>query len=329
MLSNQHFYHRIIRKMVVSFGTMFNNVKLVRYNQAGTTEIERINVPIVYANKEKFYKRITEDPNLANQTLTVLPRMAFEMTGISYDPLRKISSQIDLYEKRSGTKLNRIKMTPYNFDFNLSLFVRNTEDGTQIIEQILPYFSPDYTISVDFVSMDGLVLDVPIVLESVTQQSDYEGLPEPTRTMSWDLGFSMKGYLFGPMSEVSVIRKVTANIYDATFEASELKKLHLNNGSGNYKTGELVYQGGGLEDATASGFVRYWSNTQNTLVVYDTSGLFQANSNVIGFVSNTKYNLNTLDLNPNQLVNITVQPDPLAANSNDDFGFTTTITELI
>ena len=329
MLSNQHFYHRIIRKMVVSFGTIFNNIKLVRYNQAGTTEVERINIPITYANKEKFYKRITEDQNLANQTMTVLPRIAFEMTGLSYDPLRKISSQIDIYEKRSGTKLNRIKMTPYNFDFNMSIFVRNTEDGTQIIEQILPYFSPDYTISVDFVSMDGLILDVPIVLESVTQQSDYEGSPEPTRMMTWDLNFSMKGYLFGPMSEVSVIRKVTANIYDSTFQSSELKKLNMNNGSGNYKVGELVYQGRNLENATASAFVRYWNDTQNTLVVYDSTGVFQANSNVMGVITNTKYNVGSLDLNPNQLVNITVQPDPSTANSNDDFGFTTNITEYI
>ena len=282
---------------------------------------------ITYANKEKFYKRITEDPNLANQTMSVLPRMAFEMTGLSYDPLRKLSAQIDHFEKRSTTKLNKIKMTPYNFDFNLSIFIRNVEDGTQIVEQILPYFSPDYTISVDFINMDGLVLDVPIVLESVSQQTDYEGSGEPTRTMSWDLGFSMKGYLFGPMSDVSVIRKVTANIYDDTFHSSELKKLYMSGGSGNYKVGEIVYQGSGLEDATASGFVRYWSNTQNTLVVYDTSGIFQANSNVIGFLSNTKYNVSALSLNPNQMVNITVVPDPPTANSNDDFGFTTTITE--
>lgn len=331
MLSNQHFYHRTIRKMVVAFGTMFNNIKMVRYNQAGTTEIERINVPISYANKEKFYKRIIEDPNLANQTFTVLPRMAFEMTALTYDPLRKISSQIDLYEAREPSNLARIKMVPYSFDFNLSIYVRNTEDGTQIVEQILPYFTPDYTVSVDFgaPNMDSLILDIPIVLESVSYQPDYEGGSDSTRVLMWNLNFVMKGYLFGPISQVAVIKRASANVYDSTFETRDLKKMYLDyTGAGHFKVGELAYQGTNLDGATASGYVRSWNHTQNVITLYDTTGTFTTNTDLIGVVSNARYPVDSFDLEPNKIINIDVVPDPPSAEIGDDYGFTTTITEF-
>lgn len=326
MLSNQHFYHRVIRKMVIAFGNMFNNIKLVRYTQDGLTEIERINVPISYSNKEKFYKRITEDPNLANQTLTVLPRMAFEMAGLSYDPLRKISSHLNLYDNEGTTTGSKFKWTPYNFDFNLSIFVRNTEDGTQIIEQILPYFTPDYTVTIDFLNMDNLKLDVPIVFNSVTYNQDYDGLPDITRTLTWDLNFTMKGYLFGPISTVKVIKKVTANVYnDLPFTGTQ--KFNMSSGFGNYKQGELVYQGSSLDNATAKAFVREWANTSNTLFVYESSGTFSKNTAVTGVVSHAKYTLNTYEYGSQQLVNITVEPDPTSANVESDYGFTQTIEE--
>jgi len=326
MLSNQHFYHRIIRKMVVSFGNMFNNIKLVRYNQAGTIEIERINVPISYANKEKFYNRITEDPNLANQTLTILPRMAFEMTGLTYDPLRAISVNTELFDHQNSNTSRTVRWTPYNFDFNLSIFVRNTEDGTQIVEQILPYFSPDYTITVDYIGFDDLKLDIPIILDSVSQEADYEGLPETTRVLTWNLNFTMKGYLFGPISDISLIRKVTANTYD-TIMGDGSQKLLLSNGSGNFRAGELVYQGRTLETASARAFVSAWSNTANSLYVYDTIGYFEKNKEITGVITNSKYTLNTFNFGPNQLVNLTVEPDPLSANAETDYGFTETYEE--
>lgn len=312
--------------MVVAFGTLFNNIKLVRYNQAGTTEIERINVPISYANKEKFYRRITEDPNLANQTYTVLPRMAFEMTGLVYDPNRAISTQVDLYENLPPNSARKVKWTPYNFDFNLNIFVRNTEDGTQIVEQILPYFSPDYTVTIDYLSMDDLKLDIPILLNSVTYEPDYEGLPEPTRTLVWNLNFTMKGYLFGPISEVKIIRKATANVFD-NIPGDSTQSLTLSNGSGNYSSGELVYQGINLESADARAFVRSWSNTSNVLVVYDASGPFKTNNKIIGAVTNSTWNLNNFEYGSNKIVNIKVEPDPLTANANTAFGFTETILE--
>ena len=140
MLSRTHFYHRITRKLVVAFGTMFNNLQLFRYDKSGNVEIERITVPLSYASKEKFYSRITQDPTLNKEVEITLPRMSFEMTGITYDPLRKVSLINSLYSPSNN--FSAVKQTPYNFSFVLSIYTRNTEDGTQLVEQILPYFAP-------------------------------------------------------------------------------------------------------------------------------------------------------------------------------------------
>ena len=122
MLSSRHFYHRTTRKLVVAFGTMFNNLKLYRYTKDGDTEIERVTVPLTYANKEKYYTRITQDPNLAKQTLIDLPRMAFEMVSITYDPLRKISNYNELFSPgQDGNKITTVRAAPYNFAFDLNI----------------------------------------------------------------------------------------------------------------------------------------------------------------------------------------------------------------
>ena len=327
MLSDAHFYHRVIRKMVIVFGNMFNNLKLVRYNQAGTTEIERITVPLTYASREKFYKRISEDPNYTQQVQTILPRMAFSMDGLSYDPLRKISSQIENFGV-SNNKLKEVKPVPYNFDFNLHIFVRNTEDGAQIIEQILPYFAPDYTVTVDFFGMDNLELDIPIVFNSISVDENSEGDSESTRTIVWTLNFTVKGYLFGPVAEIKQIKKATANVYDNTFETNPLRNLIVGSGSGDFKIGELIYQGNSVEEAKTSAFTYDWIPNSNTLIVSGTSGKFDTNANIIGAVTGSRYVLVSYENNPNQLVNITVEPNPNTANAWDDYGFTTTIEEF-
>lgn len=330
MLSNQHYYHRITRKLVVAFGTMFNNLRLVRYDSTTNppTEVERINVPLMYASKEKFYQRITAAPDNYNPVNISLPRMAFEMNGISYDPLRKISTNVTQFAEGLPTGLKKVHMTPYNFDFNLYCFVRNTEDGLQIVEQILPYFTPDYTLTIDFVGIDDMKMDVPIVFNSITYDDSHEGDPESTRSIIWTLNFTMKGWMFGPISNVSIIKSSTANVYDNTFATNPLKQMVLEDGNGNYKYNELVYQGRALGQETASGFVRSWSNTSNAIVVYDTNGTFTIGDILYGSVSGASYNVASFSPAATQLVNINVKPDPATANNIDEaFGFITTITE--
>lgn len=302
---------------------------MVRYNNAGTVEIERITVPLAYASKEKFYKRITQDTELTREQQITLPRMAFSMDGMTYDPLRKISSHIDSFaEGTAANKIKRVKMTPYNFDFNLHIFVRNTEDGMQIVEQILPFFNPDYTLTVDFLSLDNLKLDVPIILNAVNYDDSYEGDMESTRTLIWTLNFTVKGYLFGPISSSNLITKANSSIYNNTFANNPLQKFVLwNTGTLDFKVDELVYQGNNLETATASGYVKQYIPTTNTVVLYDTTGVFKTNNYINGVVSNASYNIKSLDIVDPKLVLYTVEPSPNTANSTDDYGFTETIVE--
>jgi len=225
--------------MVVAFGTIFNDIKLVRYNKAGTAEIERITVPLSYAQKEKFYTRITQDPGLDRTVLITLPRMSFELDSISYDPLRKISNFNQTFLPSDASTVKSFKAVPYNFDFSLSIYVRNVEDGTQIVEQILPYFNPDLTLTGDVLGL-GQKIDLPIVLQSINSTVDSEGSPEITRMIIWTLTFTIKGFMYGPVSNTDIIRKVTANTYDSTYQTTELRSFTLNtapgaNGTGTFK----------------------------------------------------------------------------------------------
>jgi hypothetical protein len=323
-----HYYHRVIRKLVVAFGTLFNNMRLVRYDSSTMTEIERITIPLAYASKEKFYMRVQNSPDAMNPVNLTLPRMAFEMNGISYDPLRKVSNHSEMFAEGLPLGLKKVRYTPYNFDFNLYCFVRNTEDGAQIVEQILPYFTPDYTVTLDFVGINDMKLDVPIVFNSITYDDSHEGDPESTRSIIWTLNFTAKGYLFGPVNDIKMIRKATANIYDNTFETNPLRSIELTDGAGDYKYNELVYQGRALDEASVTAYVRNWSNTTNTVIVYDTNGTFKPNVILTGAVSGAKYNVASSVSDKNQLVNITVQPDPVTANTEAEaFGFSTNIIE--
>lgn len=326
MLSGVHFYHRIIRKMVVSFGTMFNNIKLYRYNKAGTVELERITVPLTYSTKEKFYARLTQDPNLTATINVVLPRMAFEMTGISYDPLRKTSSFVEQFADANGG-LQSIKRTPYNFDFSLYIFTRNIEDATQIVEQILPYFQPDYTLTANLVNDPALLTDIPIVLQSVSPDiSNDTGESDQLRTIVWTLTFTMKGYMYGPKTDSSIIRKVTANTYyDNTSDTSGDTQINVGDGNGLFKIGELVYQGPSLETADASAYVKAFNQSANVLLVTDTAGKLAVNTLITGAVSNASYNIASYGVPDYQLLRIVIEPDPLSANAADAFGYTESI----
>lgn len=331
MLSDQHFYHRITRKLVVGFGTLFNNMKLVRYDKTNTTEIERITVPLAYANKEKYYKRITEDPNLAKEVQVTLPRMSFELASITYDPLRKISQQIPMFgaNTASSTRIKEVKSTPYNFEFNLNVFVRNTEDGTQIVEQILPYFSPDYTLTLDLVGINNLKVDVPIILQSINMEvtNDVGSGADDTRMTVWTLNFMAKAYLYGPINNPKIIRKVTANTYYANELDPSAKVVYMGTGTGDYKLGELVYSGRTLSSANATAFVKGWNAVSNVLTIIDTSGYLKAGQELKGAVTGATYNVVSYGTENYQMTNLTVVPDPLTANIGDDFGFTETLIE--
>ena len=330
MLGDVHFYYRITRKMVVLFGTMFNNLKLYRYNKAGTVELERITVPLSYIAKEKFYQRITQDPELTKETEITLPRMGFELTSVTYDPIRKQSIYNNQFAP--GTNNNTAKSllaTPYNFEFTLSIYARNTEDGTQIIEQILPYFNPDFTLSVALTDVPTLKTDIPIILESITYQSDSEGIPDNVRVLTWTLVFTVKGYMYGPTTTINLIQQSTANTFSYETSGIGSKSLQMSGGnSRNYQVGELVYEGPSVSTANAAAFVDTWDNTSHILTVSEIKGILKVGKELRGAITGATYNISSFVINNSQLSQVTVTPNPSNANANDDFGYTETIEEF-
>ena len=213
----QQFYHETMRKVVVAFGTIFNNINIVRKNNSGAI-IQRMKVPLAYGPKQKFLVRLNNDPSLKTKTAVTLPRIGFEINNLSYDPVRKLN-RVQKFKKvkSSSTKSNRLDTqfmpVPYNLDFTLFVMAKNSDDALQIVEQILPYFQPDYTITLNDMSDMGIKRDVPIVLGSVSYEDNYQGNFEERRAIIYTLTFTAKFYLYGPVTKQSIIKSVQVDQY--------------------------------------------------------------------------------------------------------------------
>lgn len=209
----QTWQHSTLRKYVILFGTLFNNLYINRENAAGET-IQTMRIPLSYGPKEKFLARLDGNPTLDREVAVVLPRMAFEMVDLNYDPDRKLSTLNKIVS--TGTDDNSVKYmyapVPYNIQFNLYVMTKNAEDGTRIVEQILPYFTPSWTSTVNILPEMNHKIDVPLTLESVSQEDTYEGDFIERRAIIWTLTFTMKGQLFGPVREAGVIKEIDVNI---------------------------------------------------------------------------------------------------------------------
>lgn len=216
MLMPTPFYHAVIRKSIVAFGSLFSNIRIERKDN-GSSEgntIQTIAVPVAYAPKEKWIVRIDQDPDLNNHVYTLLPVMSFEMTGMSYDTTRKLNrmNQVSCYQ--DGAMASTRAPIPYNIDITMYVISKTQEDCLQIIEQILPYFNPEYNLSVKVVPETNTILDIPVILNSVAIQDDYEGDFQTRRFVTYTLNFTMKVNLFGPVSGQGVIEDVIVNTTD-------------------------------------------------------------------------------------------------------------------
>lgn len=212
MLSNNIYYHQITRKIIVAFGALFSNIKIIRSNEG--IEVQGMEVPIAYAPKEKWIMRIDQDPNLDSYVYTSLPRLSFEMTGLTYDSTRKVN-RMGYISCGDGTDTvqKMYSPVPYNFEISLYVISKTQEDALQIVEQILPTFSPEYTLSLQPISDNDLVVDVPVILNSVSLQDDYEGDFQTRRFITYTLNFTLKAYMYGPIKDGKVI---TTTIVDMT-----------------------------------------------------------------------------------------------------------------
>ena len=213
----QQFYHETMRKIVVSFGTLFNNIQIVRKNSAGTI-VQSMKVPLAYGPQQKFLARLNTDPSLASKVAVTLPRLGFEMTGITYDPTRKLNRVQKFRKVKSSTddsnKLDTQYMpVPYNINFTLYAMAKNSDDALQIVEQILPYFQPDYTLTINDMADMGIKRDVPIILNDVSYEDNYQGDFTERRAIIYTLAFTSKFYLYGPVTSSSVIKTVQVDQY--------------------------------------------------------------------------------------------------------------------
>ena len=215
MLGNR-FYNQSFRRLIIAFGQVFNNIVIQRTNSTGGVT-SRIKVPLAYAPKEKFLVRLDQQANLnSREFATSLPRMGFEITGLAYDPSRKLTrvqkySQVKTGE--DGKKLNfNYTPVPYNINLQLYIFTATAEDGLQIVEQILPFFQPDFTVTINAVPALDIKRDVPIVLGNINYEDNYDGDFTTRRAVIYTLSFTAKSYLFGPMNNSSVIKKSQADI---------------------------------------------------------------------------------------------------------------------
>lgn len=305
-------YHKTLRKINSAFASLFNNIVLIRYNKDGT-ESQRMIVPIEFGDKEKYIKRLEGDPDLQQKIQILLPRISYEMVGFKYDASRKLNTNNRNFAGGSSadTALAQYNPIPYDFTFALTIYTRTVEDGNQILEQIIPYFTPDYTLKINYIPDMGIIKNVPIVLEAVEQIIDADGMfNSEVRTVMWTLTFNVKGYLFGAIKEVPLIT-TNPDGGDGANGGGVIINFKTEGGNGlsaerdfrgvccegnpsvsfkmsslcdkEYKQNEVVYQGISLDNAYAVGKVYDWNQSSNTLLIYQVCGDFKINQPIVGF----------------------------------------------
>jgi hypothetical protein len=329
----EYFYHEILRRTVISFGSLFNNISIKHTRDDGTT-IDIIKVPLAYGPTQKFLARLEQVPNLNKPTQITLPRMSFEFTGLTYDASRKVTTTQSFTTKDANTGIETKKVympVPYNMQFELSIMSKLNDDALQIVEQILPYFQPAYTITVELVDSVNEKRDIPVVLENITMQDDYEGDFNTRRVLIYTLRFTAKTYLFGPTSSASrdIIKKTTIS--------------YITGDTTSTPTREIVYSAEPRAIKNYTGIVitnlAKDISVEDTLITVNDSSLIEQNSylDIEGeevFVRLKSGNVLTVDrgrdstkitahLSGAEIKSIT-SADNLLIESGDDFGFSGT-----
>ena len=217
MLGNRQFYHETVRNIIVGFGTLFNDIHVVRKNNSGVVT-QSMKVPLAYGPKQKWLARIDQDAGLDSKVAITLPRMGFEIQNLTYDPARKLN-RVQKFKKVKSSASNSNKLdtqfmpVPYNLNIQLYAMAKNSDDALQMVEQILPYFQPDYTLTIKDMPEMGVARDIPIVLNSINYEDNYKGDYAERRAIMYTLDFTTKFYLYGPVTSSKVIKTVQVDQY--------------------------------------------------------------------------------------------------------------------
>ena len=294
------FYHQTIRKYVAVFGTLFNDINIERKNSSGTV-IEKLKVPLAYGPKQKWLLAVQDTTADRKVTATRTPRMGFAMTGVSYDSARKLNTiGRNVKANTSSTTTSMVTMynpVPYNFDFQLFILVKNAEDGTQILEQILPYFTPEFTVTVNTIPDMNIKADVPITLNSADVADEYEGDLSARRTITWTLSFTLKGFIYPNVTSGQIIKSIEVN-------------FRIPGGDTEIETAEFII----FEDSTP--------DTTNYIILDG----YNEGTSYTTFSRARIVNENTTDGVQDATIKsrVTIAPSPLSATANSDYGFSET-----
>ena len=287
------FYHQTIRKYVAAFGTLFNDINIERKNSSGTV-VERVKVPLAYGPRQKWILALSDTTDQRRVLAARLPRIGFSLTGVSYDSVRKLNTvirNVAANTASTGSVLSQYNPVPYNFDFELFILVNNAEDGTQILEQILPYFTPEFTVTINTIPDMGIKADVPIVLNSASQTDEYEGDQATRRTIIWTLSFLMKGYVYPDIKTSAVIKTIEVNF-----------RIPANTEDGDLVQDFVVLEST-IEGARASDYILLETGNYERI-------LNESSSQDVGDATvKTRY---------------TVTPSPTTATADTDYGFSET-----
>ena len=211
-----HFYHSTLRKSVAVFGTMFNNISVIRLDGSGGV-LNQIKVPLSYGPKQKFLSRIDASTGSDASMALKLPRMSFEITSLEQDNSSKLNKMAVISEKHATDSYKKkvVKhMSPYNIGMQLTIMAKNQDDGLQILEQILPYFQPEYTVSIKPINGWSYKQDVPIILNSTAIEDDYEGDFATRRVLMYTLDFTLKMRFFGPTANTAIIKEIDIDYFN-------------------------------------------------------------------------------------------------------------------
>jgi len=217
MLGNRQFYHETVRNIIVGFGTLFNDIHIVRKDNNGSIT-QSMKVPLAYGPKKKWLARLDQDAGLESKVAITLPRMGFEIQDLAYDPSRKLN-RVQKFKKSkssadaSGKLDSQFMPVPYNLNIQLYAMAKQSDDALQMVEQILPYFQPDYTLTIKDMPEMGVARDIPIVLNSINYEDTYKGDFAERRAIMYTLDFTTKFYLYGPVTSSAVIKSVQVDQY--------------------------------------------------------------------------------------------------------------------
>ena len=217
MLGNRQFYHETVRNIIVGFGTLFNDIHIVRKDNNGSIT-QSMKVPLAYGPKQKWLARLDQDAGLESKVAITLPRMGFEIQDLAYDPSRKLN-RVQKFKKAkssadaSGKLDSQFMPVPYNLNIQLYAMAKQSDDALQMVEQILPYFQPDYTLTIKDMPEMGVARDIPIVLNSINYEDTYKGDFAERRAIMYTLDFTTKFYLYGPVTSSAVIKSVQVDQY--------------------------------------------------------------------------------------------------------------------